>query len=78
MTGTNDRQDAAPRKGTFLQTVKAILWAFFGVRKSSGYEKDVNELKPAHVIIGGLVGALIFIVLLILIVNWVVGSGAAT
>ena len=72
-----DLKDAVARKGSFVQTMKAVTWAFFGVRKSSGYEKDVSELNPVHVIIGGIVGAVIFIVVLILLVRWVVGSGMA-
>jgi hypothetical protein len=70
-------RDAVARKGSFLQTLKAVAWSFFGVRKSSEYEKDVSQLNPVHVIIAGVVAALIFIGVLIAIVKWVVSSGAA-
>jgi hypothetical protein len=65
------------RKGSFLQTMKAVGWSFFGVRKSADYEKDVGQLNPIHVVIAGVIGAVIFIVVLLLLVNWVLASGAA-
>jgi hypothetical protein len=70
-------REAVGRKGSFLQTLKAVAWSFFGVRKSSEYEKDVSQLNPVHVIIAGIVAALVFIGVLIAIVKWVVSSGAA-
>ena len=72
-----DLKSAVARKGSFLQTMKAVAWSFFGVRKSSEYEKDVSQLNPVHVIIAGIVGAVVFVVLLILLVRWVIGSGVA-
>jgi hypothetical protein len=54
-----------------------VAWSFFGVRKSADYEKDVNQLNPVHVIIAGVIGAVLFIVLLLVLVNWVLSSGVA-
>ena len=65
------------RKGSFVQTMKAVAWSFFGVRKGSDYEKDVNQLNPVHVVIAGVIGAVLFVILLLLLVNWVLTSGAA-
>ena len=70
-------RDAVRRKGSFVQTLRAVAWSFFGVRKSADHEKDVNQLNPVHVIIAGIIGAALFIVLLLVLVNWVIGSGAA-
>jgi hypothetical protein len=64
---------AVARKGSFLQSFKAVAWSFFGVRQASEYEKDVSQLNPVHVIIAGVVAALIFIGVLIAVVRWVVG-----
>jgi len=72
-----DLKEAVQRKGSFLQTMRAVAWSFFGVRKSSEYEKDVSQLNPVHVVIAGVIGAVLFIVVLLLIVNWVLASGAA-
>ncbi len=60
------------RKATFVQTMKAVLWSFFGVRKGSDYERDAAELNPVHVIVAGVVAAAIFVVVLIVIVRTVV------
>jgi hypothetical protein len=71
-------KEAVQRKGSFLQTMRAVAWSFFGVRKSAEYEKDVNQLNPVHVVIAGVIGAVLFVVLLIVLVNWVLSSGVAT
>jgi hypothetical protein len=75
---SGDLKQAVQREGSFLQTMKAVAWSFFGVRKGSDYEKDVSQLNPVHVVIAGVIGAAIFIVALLLLVNWVLASGAAT
>jgi len=70
-------KDALARKGSFGQTMKAVAWSFFGVRRSAEYERDVKHLNPVHVIVAGLVGAALFVTALVLLVNWVIGSGVA-
>jgi hypothetical protein len=73
----SDLREAAARKGSFLQTVKAVGWSFFGIRRSKGLEQDLQKLNPVHVIVAGVLGALLFITLLVFLVRWVVGSGVA-
>ncbi len=68
---------AYKRRGSFVQTAKAVAWSFFGIRRSSGLAEDVQKLNPVHVIVAGVVGALLFIFALVLLVRWVVGSGVA-
>jgi hypothetical protein len=70
----SDLRDAAARPASFIQTVKAVAWSFFGVRKRSGYEQDVQQLNPVHVIIAGVVAAALFVAVLVMIVRWVVAS----
>jgi hypothetical protein len=70
----SDLKNAARRKMSFGATLKAVFWSFFGVRKRSDYEKDAAQLNPVHVIIAGIIGALIFIAILILIVKSVVAQ----
>ncbi len=65
------------RRGSFVQTAKAVAWSFFGIRRSSGLAEDVQKLNPVHVIVAGIVGALLFILVLVLLVRWVVGSSVA-
>ncbi len=73
----DDLKDAVRRKGSFAQTLRAVAWSFFGVRKSSDYERDVEKLNPVHVIIAGVVAAALFVAGLVLLVNWIIGSGVA-
>lgn len=73
----SDLTAATNRKGSFLQTMRAVAWSFFGVRKSSDYEKDVSQLNPVHVVIAGVIGALVLIAVLATLVNWVLSSGVA-
>ena len=70
----DELKKAAQRKASFGATMKAVFWSFFGIRKKSDYEKDSQQLNPVHVIIAGLIGALIFIATLLLIVKSVVGT----
>jgi len=70
-------KEAVRRKGSFVQTMKAVAWSFFGVRKGADYEKDVDQLNPVHVVIAGVIAALLLIFALLLLVNWVLASGAA-
>ena len=72
-----DLKEAAARKGSFLGTMKAVAWSFIGIRKGAGYEKDVAQLNPVHVIIAGVIAAAVFVVSLVLLVQWVIGSGVA-
>ncbi len=73
----SDLRSAVSRKGSFLQTMRAVGWSFFGVRKSSDYEKDVSQLNPVHVVIAGVIGAFVLIAVLVTVVNWVLSSGVA-
>ena len=60
------------KNSSFWQSMKAVMWAFLGVRKKSGLQEDVASLSFVHIIIAGVVGALIFMAVLLLIVKAVV------
>ena len=62
------------KKSTFLQSMVAVMWAFLGVRKKSGLQQDVASLSFIHIIIAGVLGALIFMGVLLLIVKAVVSN----
>lgn len=67
-------KQASKRKSSFFATIKAVLWSFLGIRKKSDYEQDAAQLNPLHVIIAGVIGALIFIAMLVTIVKIVVAK----
>jgi len=62
------------RKASFGATMKAVFWSFFGVRKRKDYDHDAANLNPIHVIVGGLLGAAIFIGILLFVVRMVVAK----
>lgn len=64
-------------RGNLWRIVRAVSWGFFGVRRGDEYQKDIQRLKPVHVIVGGLVGGVLFVLVLIALVKWVIGSGVA-
>lgn len=69
-------QGPAPA-ATFVQTLRTVAWSFFGVRRRLGHEHDVQRLNPVHLVVGGVLGAALFVLLLVALVRWVVASGVA-
>ena len=55
-----------------MQTLGAVLWSFFGVRRSDKHTKDMETLNPIHVIIVGILAAAAFVLTLIVVVKTVV------
>lgn len=70
-------RDVVARKGSFLGTMRAVLWSFFGVRRSKDHAHDVEQLNPVHVIIAGVLAAVLFVLALVLIVQWVIPAPVA-
>lgn len=66
-----DIKQAARRKVRLGQTIGAVLWSFFGVRRSANHEADMAELNPLHVIAVGVVAAAIFVLGLIGLVQFI-------
>jgi DUF2970 family protein len=64
--------DKEPRNASPLEVAKAVFWSFLGIRKRAAHESDVARIKPAHVIVAGIIGAVIFVTVLILVVRFVV------
>ena len=75
---SDEIENPAARKGSLLQTMRAVGWSFFGVRRSADHAQDVAKLNPVHVVIAGILGAALFVAALVLLVKWVVGSGVAS
>ena len=56
---------------SFLRSVKMVGWSFLGIRKNSEYQQDLASVNPLHIILVALGGVLIFVVSLVLLVNWI-------
>ena len=80
MSGTPpaDEVPVTQRKGSLRGTVLAVVWSFLGIRRRADYAKDVAQLNPIHVVIAGVVGAALFVIVLVLLVRWIISSGVAT
>lgn len=72
-----DLKQAVGRKASLLQTISAVAWSFFGVRRGRDHENDMAKLNPVHVLIAGVLGAALFVLMLVLLVRWVISSGVA-
>ncbi|MFZ9299064.1 MAG: DUF2970 domain-containing protein [Hylemonella sp.] len=62
------------KPATFFQTVRAVAWSFLGVRKKSELDADMARLNIFHIMAVGFVGAILFVVTLIALVNWIVAK----
>ncbi len=70
----DDLKEVTQRKMSFGATVKAVLWSFIGVRKKSAYEEDTQNLNPVHVIIAGIIAAILFVITLLAVLKVVVAK----
>lgn len=66
------RKMADGKKGTGWRAALAVFWGFFGIRKRQDYDSDAAHLSPVQVIIAGLIGAALFVGMILLLVNLVV------
>jgi hypothetical protein len=62
--GQGDKPPASP-----LRAISAVLGAFVGIRKSKDRDADLASLKPAHVIIAGVIGAALFVTIIVTLVR---------
>jgi hypothetical protein len=60
-------------KGGPLRALKAVFWAFLGIRKGAASEADFAALKLWQVIVAGLCGAALFVALVVTLVKLVAG-----
>ena len=56
------------------RSMRMVAWSFLGIRKDSGLEDDMARVNPFHVIVVGIAAAALFVVGLVILVNWVVAK----
>ena len=49
-----------------------VLSAFIGIRKRSSAEAAHLQIRPAHVVVAGIIGALLFIAILVTLVRFII------
>ncbi len=58
-------------KASPLQVARAVFWSFLGIRRRAEYEKDAVALTPVQVIVAGIIGAIIFVLSLVVLVRFI-------
>ena len=71
---TDGDNGAKVQKPSALRSVKLVAWSFLGIRSRSGYQEDLARVNPMHVVAVGIIGALLLVLGLIGLVNWVVAK----
>jgi hypothetical protein len=69
-----DKQPGQPKQASFMYSMRAVIWSFFGLRRKSDFDTDSARLNPLHIIIAALIGVGLFIGLLVTIVKLVVSK----
>jgi len=62
------------QKSSIARTIKMVAWSFLGIRQNSASHEDMARVSPFHIIAVGIAGAVVFVVGLIVLVNWVVAK----
>jgi len=62
------------KSSSLLHSVKLVAWSFLGIRSRTGYQEDLARVNPMHVVVVGLVGALLLVLVLIMLATWVVSK----
>ena len=82
MTEPGSKPESAQNQGrkqvrsgtTKLQVAQSVGAALIGVQSSKNRERDFNTGKPLHFVIGGLIGTLVFILIIWLLVQYLLAT----
>lgn len=64
------RPQTAPAANV-LRVLGAVFASFLGIRKRASGEQDMAGIKPQHIIVAGVLGAALFVAVLILVVRYI-------
>jgi hypothetical protein len=66
------RVDAgAQNRPSYFRPFKTVFWSFFGVRRRADNQEDFAGITPLHVVVAGVIGAVIFVTTLVLLVKFI-------
>ena len=65
-----------PRAPSIGAVAKTIFWSFFGVRRRAGHEAETVRLKPVQVILAAVLGAAVFVTVLVVVARLIVRIAA--
>ena len=61
----------ASRPASLVETVRAVLWSFFGVRRGKDMQRDAVTLRPIPVVLVGVAAAALFVLALVALVKFI-------
>ena len=70
----SEPQKKNKQKTSFWRSIKLVAWSFLGIRSRAGYQDDLAKVNPMHVVLVGLMGALLLVLGLISLATWVVAK----
>ena len=73
MTAGNPGQTtpAKPARASPLRVAQAVFWSVLGIRKRAAHEHEAVTITPVQAIVAGLIGAVIFVLSLVLLVRYI-------
>jgi hypothetical protein len=74
MTTPSKHEGPTNGLGAWLRSFQVVAWAFMGIRKGSESQQDFSQIKPVTVIVVGIFSALLLVLLLVGLVNWVIAT----
>ena len=60
-----------PPAASLADTIRAVFWSFFGVRRGKDMERDAVTLRPVPVVLVGVAAAALFVLALIALVTFI-------
>ncbi|MEI7967545.1 MAG: DUF2970 domain-containing protein [Betaproteobacteria bacterium] len=62
---------APEKKASLLTVARAVLWSFLGIRRRQDMQSDLVRITPLQVAVMGVLGAAIFVGVLVTFVHFV-------
>ncbi len=69
MTEPDADAPAVAKKASMGQVAKAVFWSFLGIRRGRQHDRDAVTIKPMQIVIAGIIGAVLFVLMLVTIVR---------
>jgi hypothetical protein len=62
------------KKSSLFAVVGTIMWSFLGVRRRAAHESETVRLSLVQILAAGVIGAVIFVAVLVALVRFIVAS----
>jgi hypothetical protein len=67
-------EDERIEKRSLFAVIGTIAWSFLGVRRRAAHESETVRLSPVQILAAGVIGAAIFVAVLVALVRFIVAS----